>query len=851
MTSGFRKINLGLMLRKLHFCVLLLFLIGFAPSAFAQTTTFYVNSNLDDTNARDSDPGDGTCSDMNGRCTLRAAVDEANASSGDVVIVIPGQLPAGVSGNYSLSRVAPNVAFDTYEDENAYGDLDLNGSFSSLTLQGTGTPGPQISISPNDRILHVGNGNTVNIERLHLTGGTARAGRNGVSDGSGVGVNGENGADGGALLIDEGAMVTIDQVTFSSNTTQSGGNGATPASSIDQTIGGDAGSGGNGGAVCIRSGAQVTVTRTTFYQNGTGDAGSAGAGQATGPADGGAGGDGGNGGAIYNAGQLTLSGSTIYQNTCGGPGSGGGGVNGGENGAVGEGGSGGGIANARRIDGDLQNEGTVIFKSNIVAGNVPGDDTSNGKQPGVDVFQVPGSQTINSDGHTLFGNNETFEDFQGTSEDQFGTADSPIDPVITGLNLNDDEAVPTLTLGSGSPAIDAGTTIQSFDYDAKGFRRPADGLADIGATETNSEPVPQNLMIVEIDVNSSDGSNEFVELENNGDYAVQLDNFVIVAFGSGPSSCFTANLYGELQPGETYVFSDGSVDNSDLDFLFDNPLNGCGEGDGDFFNNESGVIALYQGTANSFGGVGPDNNPDAQLQTVVYDNGMENRSSIDWCTEFGLNADCGLVDGGDGQSIQLLANGTWITSNPTPGTENAAAVLPVELVSLTARSPKSGLVELEWNTAFEENNDGFSVELRRNERWESIGWVNGSGNSATGASYAFVADGISAGEHFFRLRQRDFDGTEAISDVVSATVREATRLDIYPNPATTELSVVVPNERERVEIFIRDGYGRVVARRYVAGGTNVTLPVSELPVGYYYLTVVSGSTTTTQPFTKR
>ncbi|MGB3544094.1 MAG: hypothetical protein WBA11_14335, partial [Rubrivirga sp.] len=250
------------------------------PAAAQSPTTFTVNSTADDGNSRDANPGDGRCvdtftdsnPDADPRCTLRAAVDEANATSGDVVINLPGQLAAGASGTYTLSQTAPNVMENTFEDDNAFGDLDLGGDFSSLTIRGTGTPGPEVTIGPNDRVFHVLSGE-VTIERVTITGGTAQPGDNGVSDpGMDEMVDGSNGADGGCVLIAEGVTATLDQVSVNNCFTSSGGNGAAP--SAQDTAGGNAGNGGNGGG--IANFGTLTLTRSFVYSNGTGDAGSAG-----------------------------------------------------------------------------------------------------------------------------------------------------------------------------------------------------------------------------------------------------------------------------------------------------------------------------------------------------------------------------------------------------------------------------------------------------------------------------------------------------------------------------------------------------------------------------------------------
>ncbi|WP_224996214.1 T9SS type A sorting domain-containing protein [Cesiribacter sp. SM1] len=578
-----------------------------ANPAAAQSIKFIVTDANDDSNARDANPGDGVCEDGAGRCTLRAAIDEANASDGlDVTIVIPGFLPGGNSGNYTLSRVAPNDADNTYENNNNYGDLDVNGSFSSLLLQGTGTPGPTISISPNDRILDLVSGSPVTIERIHFTGGTARAGKNGNADNSGPnGIDGQDGEDGGALRIGSGLTVDMDQVTFSSNFTQSGGNGAAPASSIDLIDGGNGGSGGNGGAVFIGQDADVTINRATISGNGTGDGGSPATGQSDGaPADGGRGGNAGNGAAIYNAGTLRLTNSTITDNLGGDPTSGAAGVNGGERGEDGEGGSGGGIAHARYIDGEEVTEGSSTIKNNIIAGNSAGDDTENGKQPGTDFYDNKGGKTFTSEGYNLVGTKNASGAFRLKEGDEIVKGDVGINPRLNSLNQNDDEAVPTRSLQADSPALNAGTNTTDNNFDARGFIRPQGEQADKGAYEANSERMQASLEITDFNVgvteeNLVDNDIEFVEITNTGNYPVQMDDHVVVGFGPDDISCISINLYGELQPGETFKIGDPALKSIDHQIQLDY-VGGCGDGNNQFSDQE-GSLAVYEGGTSSIG----------------------------------------------------------------------------------------------------------------------------------------------------------------------------------------------------------------------------------------------------------
>lgn len=614
----------------------------------AQTVNLIVTSTSDDSNARDANPGDGLCSDANGRCTLRAAVDEANASSGkDVIIVIPGLLPGTNSGKFTLSRVAPNVAFNTYEDDNAYGDLDINGDFNTLTLQGTGTPGPSISISPNDRIIDIVSGGTVFIERIQFTGGTARSGRNGNPDNSGsYGIDGEDGADGGAMRINNDQVVKMDQVTFNSNFTQSGGNGSAPASSISLIDGGNGGSGGNGGAIFIGDGADVEINRGTFSGNGTGDGGSPASGQSNGePAEGGRGGNGGNGGAIYSAGSLRLLNCTITANTGGDPTSGAAGVNGGERGEDGEGGSGGAIALSRYIDGEQVVKGTATLLNNIIAGNMAGDDTSDGTQPGTDFYDNKGGKRFTSEGYNLIGTKNASGAFRTTTGDVIGNGKKGIDPLLNGLNQNDDEAVPTREPQANSPAVNTGTSTMENNFDARGFIRPFDGQADKGAHERGSKPFETTFEISDFNVTDNDG--EFVSITNTSEYPAQMDDHVLVAFprdyDEGGASCLSINLYGELASGETFIVGDPSVEPKNHELLLDDRGTNCGDSAIDQFDDPRGALALYKGGAASIQGFVIGNYEELRKALVEY-NSTETTTTTTSRTSNRVDAEISTTD---------------------------------------------------------------------------------------------------------------------------------------------------------------------------------------------------------------
>ena len=98
--------------------------------------TFTVNSTVDAPDLAI----DGICDDGNGRCTVRAAIQESNASTGVADIVT---IPAG---SYGLSLAG------RLEDGALSGDLDIT---DSVTINGAGVGLTTIDGLGLDRVFHI------------------------------------------------------------------------------------------------------------------------------------------------------------------------------------------------------------------------------------------------------------------------------------------------------------------------------------------------------------------------------------------------------------------------------------------------------------------------------------------------------------------------------------------------------------------------------------------------------------------------------------------------------------------------------------------------------------------------
>jgi CSLREA domain-containing protein len=122
---------------------LIILLVLALGTGTASAAAFAVNSTAD---APDANPGDGVCATASGACTLRAAIQEANALNGADVISVP-------AGTYTLTLgagfgdpieppdpVEPLVGCNVLNYADYEGDLDISCPVT-ITGAGAGSPG--------------------------------------------------------------------------------------------------------------------------------------------------------------------------------------------------------------------------------------------------------------------------------------------------------------------------------------------------------------------------------------------------------------------------------------------------------------------------------------------------------------------------------------------------------------------------------------------------------------------------------------------------------------------------------------------------------------------------------------
>ena len=176
-------------------------------------------------------------------------------------------------------------------------------------------------------------------------------------------------------------------------------------------------------------------------------------------------------------------------------------------------------------------------------------------------------------------------------------------------------------------------------------------------------------------------------------------------------------------------------------------------------------------------------------------------------------------------------------------------LLPVELTAFDGLVDGTS-VHLEWETGTELNNAGFEVQKKQADGvFTAVGWVAGNGTTAETVSYDFTVANLAPGNHIFRLKQVDFDGSFEFSDELLFTIESESGYYVgtpYPNPfnPTTRISFSV-EQAQPVRVEVYDMLGRrvmTVFDAYLEAGQVADRPIdaSALPGGTYIVRI-SGS----------
>jgi hypothetical protein len=216
------------------------------------------------------------------------------------------------------------------------------------------------------------------------------------------------------------------------------------------------------------------------------------------------------------------------------------------------------------------------------------------------------------------------------------------------------------------------------------------------------------------------------------------------------------------------------------------------------------------------------------IETVIFPTNAEGEVYPNWHITYngltGLGNSC--IDGGKDHIVVEDDAFTTIFENPNQCVK--LAPMPITYQNQPSAKLQNNLTHISWSIATQVNNEKYIIEHSNDGRnFSSIGEITGDGSSNVTKHYEYIHTSPSFGNNYYRIKQVDYDGKYSYSDIASLRYDDHGETNIYPNPATSEVTI---STTEPTSLQIFDVYGRVLSKQDISEGQN-TINVSIIPTG--------------------
>lgn len=168
--------------------------------------------------------------------------------------------------------------------------------------------------------------------------------------------------------------------------------------------------------------------------------------------------------------------------------------------------------------------------------------------------------------------------------------------------------------------------------------------------------------------------------------------------------------------------------------------------------------------------------------------------------------------------------------------------LPVDLIDFEVQALNDQEVLATWITLSESNNSHFILEHSTDGLlFETVGRLNGAGNSNVAIQYSLIDKEPYKGVSYYRLRQIDFDGAEALSQVKSVFIDQSGKISdvlVFPNPVRNNVCFIelVGQQESALEMVIIGTAGNTIVSEsiYIENGKyEISKHIAGLSAGVY------------------
>lgn len=304
-------------------------------------------------------------------------------------------------------------------------------------------------------------------------------------------------------------------------------------------------------------------------------------------------------------------------------------------------------------------------------------------------------------------------------------------------------------------------------------------------------------------------NNKAVEIYNPTGMPLDLSGYRLVRFANGGGSGTNIALSGIVAPGEVFVIANPS--------------------------SEAAILAVADVTNSTIS----HNGNDSYVLETTGGTTVDSYGDTDNSATFGANMNMQRDLTAQACPYDLIPDDNFVaadyistayTTGLPPGLGQNIG-LPVTLSNFDVLKADAVSVQLVWSTSSEINNSHFEIMHSSNGvDFKVISRVVGAGYSNDIQEYNFVHENLTAGNHYYKLKQVDFDNKSEVFNVKMISIEKNNSIRLFPTVSYGEINIEGVEDGAEIQIF--STVGQLVQTVKL---NNATIDLSELSAGSYFL----------------
>jgi Secretion system C-terminal sorting domain len=172
--------------------------------------------------------------------------------------------------------------------------------------------------------------------------------------------------------------------------------------------------------------------------------------------------------------------------------------------------------------------------------------------------------------------------------------------------------------------------------------------------------------------------------------------------------------------------------------------------------------------------------------------------------------------------------------------------IPLRLLGFEGSMQNSSTALLKWKTEAEINVDRYELQWSRSgAAYTAINTQAATNNTGT-SLYSYQHGNLEKGNHYYRLKMIDRDGSYTYSNVVRLSVNGLQPFTVYPNPVKPGATVTINlanSTAGTVTVIVSAADGKAVMHKIINQviANNIQVKIPAVAAGQYMLSVYSGN----------